>query len=375
MQYRVLNEITISREALLHNYRYFQTRNPKKKITPVLKANAYGHGLVEIAKFVQKEIPQAPFICVDSLYEAYELHKSGIKKDIFIMGYTDPSNYAVWKKLPFIFSVWDQATLLALAKHQPGARIHLKLDTGMCRLGLQPSDVPKFLKTLRVSSSLRIEGIFSHLSQADNPARATFTRGQIKLFKEMTAIFEKDGISFNYKHLAATAGATTISDHYFNLIRLGIGFYGYSPFGPHTKEGRGLRENLKPALTFTSRIAQLKNLSPGDQVGYGATYRSKQTETIAVLPVGYHDGISRALSNRTSFLLHHTPCPVVGNISMNMTTIKIPRTVNVKIGDRVTLISHDLDSPSSVYKLATLLDTIPYTVLTGIHPSTRRRVI
>jgi len=373
-KYRVLNEIAVSSRALSHNFQYFATLNPQAQLAPVLKANAYGHGIKLIANFVDTSL-KVPFLCVDSLYEAYELYQAKVTTPIFIMGYTDPSNYRIWKKLPFIFSVWDQPTLLALNEHQPGARIHLKLDTGMCRLGLQQADIPQFLKTLKSCHNLRVEGVFSHLSQADHPARATFTNRQINLFKEMVSRFEKTGIRFKYKHLAATAGSTTIRDPYFNLIRLGLGFYGYSPFSGHSKEGRELRENLQPAFTLTSRIALLKTLLPGDRVGYGGTYLVKQKETLAVLPIGYSDGISRALSNRASFVLRNTPCPIIGNISMNMTTIKIPRTAHARVGDPVTLISPDLNSPCSVYKFASLLGNIPYPILTALHPSTRRTLI
>ncbi|MFH2019352.1 MAG: alanine racemase [bacterium] len=373
-KYQVLNEITISSNTLEHNFEYFASLNPQAQIAPVLKANAYGHDLKLVANYVDSKL-KVPFLCVDSLYEAYELHKARVTTPIFIMGYTDPANYGVWKKLPFIFSVWDQKTLLALNKHQPGARIHLKLDTGMSRLGLQMTEIQNFLKTLSKCNNLRIEGVYSHLSQADDPSRITFTRRQIALFKEMVSHFEKAGFNFKYKHIASTAGATTIRDSYFNLIRLGLGFYGYSPFGPHTKEGRGLRENLKPTLTLTSRIAHLKTLSPGDQVGYGGIYQAKQKELIAILPLGYSDGISRSLSNRTSFVIRGTACPVVGNISMNMTTIKIPRTINARVGDQVTVISSNVKSPCSVYQLASLLNTIPYTILTNLHSSTRRTLI
>src|SRR3989339_507830 len=173
-QYQVLNEITLDSSAIRSNYNYFAKLNPQSQVAPVIKANAYGHGLEGIAKLVDTEL-SAPFICVDSLYEAYELYKLGIKTPILIMGHTNPDNYSVWKKLPFSFAVWDKDTLLALNKHQPGAKIHLKLDTGMCRLGLQSSQIPEFIDVLKECDSLKVEGIFSHLSQADDPQKLTFT--------------------------------------------------------------------------------------------------------------------------------------------------------------------------------------------------------
>ncbi|HWS48884.1 MAG TPA: alanine racemase [Candidatus Methanoperedens sp.] len=372
--YQTLNEITINSQALINNYDYFQKLNPTCDICPVLKSNAYGHGLVNIAKIVDSKL-NTPYIMVDSLYEAYELFKEKIKIPIMIMGYTDPRNYPTWKRLPFTFTIYDIESLKALNKNQPGAKVHIKLDTGMCRLGIQEQDIPKFISALKDCPKLKIEGIFSHLSQSDNPKKNTFTQNQIKLFKKMVSLFETAGFTFKYKHISATSGATTINDPYFNLIRIGLGFYGYSPFSSHSKEGRIQRLALKPALTLTSRLALIKQIHAGDQVSYGGTYTAKQDEIIGILTAGYNEGISRDLSNRATFLLLDTECLIVGNVAMNMTTIKIPRTINASVGDKVTVISSDINSPCSIYKLSSLLNTIPYTILTGLHSSIRRTII
>jgi alanine racemase len=374
-EYQVLNEITVSRAALLHNYEYFAGINPQAQIAPVLKANAYGHGLGEIAQFVDADL-EAPFICVDSLYEAYELYKQKIKTPILIMGYTNPENFAVWKQLPFTFAVFDVATLRALEKYQPGAKIHIKLDTGMRRLGLQKEQIAEFIGVLKECGSLKVEGIFSHLSQADEPKKITFTNRQIKTFKEMVTLFEVAGYQFKWKHIAATAGASFIRDPYFNLIRLGLGFYGYTPFGPHTKEGREGRKMLQPALTLTSHISQIKEIVAGDQVGYGGTYKAKQKDTIAILPLGYNEGISRHLSNRGSLSLESgESCPVIGNVCMNMTIIKLARSSTVKTGDPIVVISPAVDAPNSGYRHAQLMKDIEYSMLTGLNPTIRRRLV
>ena len=374
-QYQVLNEITISKIALLNNYHFFVTQNPQAQIALVLKANAYGHGLVEIADFADHSI-HPPFICVDSLYEAYELYKQGIRTQILIMGYTNPANYTVWKKLPFSFAVFDQMTLLALNKHQPGAKIHLKLDTGMCRLGLQSQDLLEFITTLKSCKNLVVEGIFSHLSQADNPSKKTFTNRQIARFKSMAAEFESAGYTFAWKHLAASSGSSFIRDPYFNLIRLGLGFYGYTPFGPHTKEGRVGRQELHPALKLTSHIAQVKTIPIGSEVGYTGTYRAKQKEQIAIIPLGYNEGIPRRLSNRGLVTLEdQSVCQIVGNVSMDMTTIRLPRNSTAKVGDEVIVISDNPQDPNSLSRHAQNIQDIEYTILTGLHPSIKRRLI
>lgn len=366
-RYHVLNEITVSRQSLLHNYAYFQALNPQAQLAVVVKSNAYGHGLIPVAQLVASEI-KPPLLCVDSLYEAYELTKAGIHSDILIMGYTDPRNYQVKRRLPYIFSVFDLATAQTLNRFQPGARVHLKLDTGMTRLGVSLDQLPDFLRHLRTLDSLKLEGVFSHLASADDPAQISRTRQQIKLFKSMYQQVIDCGFSPTFRHIAATAGASLIRDPFFNLVRLGLGFYGYSPFGPHTAEGRQQRTELRPTLTLTTHIAALKPVARGTTIGYGATYIAKQQETIAVLPLGYNEGINRDLSNRGSFLLADgTACPIVGRVSMNMTTVKIPRGHAAAVGDPLTLVS--------AYDQATPLGTIPYNILTSLHPTIRRTVI
>lgn len=374
-EYQTLNEITIDSSALINNYNYFQKINPNCYICPVLKSNAYGHGIFQIAQIIDKNFKKTPYIFVDSLYEAYELYKQDIKTPIIIMGYTDPQNYHVWKKLPFTFTVYDIDSLEALNKHQSHAKIHIKLDTGMCRLGLQKKDLPKFIETLKKYSNLQIEGIYSHLSQADNPKKTTFTNRQIKLFKDMVSVFESAGFKFKYKHIAASAGASVIQDPYFNLIRLGLGFYGYSSFGAHTKEGRTQKLFLKPALTFTSSLALIKQIKAGSEVSYGGSYLAKQEELIGIITAGYYEGLPYSLSNHASFLIQNTNCPIAGNINMNMTIIKIPRTVNVKIGDKVTIISSNIDDPCSAYKLCATLNIPIHVLICSLHSSIRRKII
>lgn len=372
-KYEVLNEITISQDALLHNYHYFTGRS-HTHIAPVLKSNAYGHGLSQIGQFVDSVI-HAPFMCVDSLYEAYTLYDIGVTTPILIMGYTDPRNFDVWKKLPFIFGISDIESLQALSKYQPTARIHIKIDTGMHRLGIQKPEVLSFIEVLRGCSSLKVEGIFSHLSQADDPRKKTYTKNQITAFRDMAAEFERAGYTFRWKHIAATAGAEVVDDPYFNLARIGLGLYGYSPFGPHTNEGRRQRQELKPALTLTSRIAQVKSIEVGSQVGYGGIYTAKQRETIAILPLGYNEGIPRALSDVGEVTVGGVQCPIIGRVSMNMTDIKLTRNTHAAPGDPVVVISPDAQANNSVYQMAKYTDTIPYEVLTSLHPSVRRRLI
>jgi len=362
--YRVLNEILLVRTAFVANYHYFQTLT-RLPVAPVLKANAYGHGLLPMARVADRL--QAPYLCVDSLYEAYELRKAHVKTPILILGYTFPENYHTLRHLPFTFAVYDSETIAALGKQQPHAIIHLKLDTGMCRLGIQPDEIPSIIKALKQYPNLRIEGIFSHLSQADNPAKKSFSIDQINRFKQMVAEFETAGFHFTHKHIAATSGASWLHDPYFTFSRVGLGLYGYSHLGPS--------DNLHPVLEWISHIASIKTVAPKNEVGYGGTYQTKSSESLAVIPAGYAEGIDRHLSNAGSIMVNKIACPIVGNVCMDMTIIKLPNDDTSKIGDPVTIISRDQNSTCSVYAIAKTLHTIPYTVLTGLHPSIRRTIV
>jgi alanine racemase len=373
--YQVLNEILISKAALNNNYHYFADRHPESSVAPVIKANAYGHGLIPIASYIQDHISNVPFVCVDSLYEAYELSKNNLNIDCLILGYTNPKNYQIKKSLPYIFGVSDLLSLKSLGEHQPTARIHLEFDTGLSRLGFTITDIPQVLDYLSRYPKLKVEGIYSHFAAADDLTESTYTKNQVIKFKEIIGEFNRSGLTFKYRHISATAGSEVIYDTDFNLIRLGLGFYGYSPFGPRTTEGMRQRKHLQPALELKTHIAHLQPIQAGVSVGYSRTYISKQQENIGTLPLGYYEGIDRSLSNQGAMTIGKIVCPVVGNISMNMTTIKIPRNYNPKLDDPVTVISSNPSAINSVYSLAKITHTIPYTVLTRLNNSIRRSLI
>jgi alanine racemase len=370
--YKVINEITLDAAAYRHNYAYYVDQ-AKLPIAPVLKANAYGHGLIPMSQLA--DTLHAPFLCVDSLYEAYELQKAHRKTPILILGYTFPENYHTFRSLSFSFAVSDFDSLAALAKYQPRAKIHLKLDTGMCRLGFLPNQLSILIKTIKRYPHLRIEGFFSHFSQADNLAKKPFTKQQVNLFKHMVGTLESADIHCSYKHIAATAGSSWASDPYFSFCRVGLGLYGYTPFPTNTTLGKKEHQQLHPVLEFVSHIVSLKTVDPSSEVSYGGTYTTTRKETLAVLGAGYAEGINRALSNQGVVTINHRECPIVGNVCMDMTVVKIPKDHRVRIGNQAIIINRDLHATNNLYRISQLLHTIPYTVLTGLHPSIRRTII
>jgi alanine racemase len=372
-EYQTLNLISINSKSLKHNFEFFKKENPQAQISPVLKSNAYGHGLIQVGEWVDKNL-KVPFISVDSLYEAYKLKNIGVETPILVMGYTDPKNFQVFTDLSNLHvAVFDLETLNSIAKYQPRIKVHIKIDTGMNRLGLLPDQISYFIQHLKSQNTLNISGIFSHLSQADT--NTSYTQQQVKVFKQAIHLFELAGFNFKYKHIAATAGSCTVKDPEFNTIRLGLGLYGYSPFSTSSDlahQGLTLNKHLEPALTLTSKLAQIKTVGEGSAVSYGGTFITKKSTTLAILPIGYYDGLSRNLSNKGYVYVQEKPCPIIGNISMNQTIIDINRVKNAKVGDTVEIISPNNKQKNSIYALENYQNTIPYTILTSLSETTRR---
>lgn len=346
-EYKTLNLIQVNKTALLNNYAFFQNQNPQAKVCPVLKSNAYGHGLKLIGKFVDDKI-RPEFICVDSLYEAYELEKTKIVTPILILGYTFPDNFT-HKKLNFRLPVFDVETLKILNEYQPGIKVHIKVDTGMNRLGIKENQVASFIATLGQYSKIEVEGIYSHLADADNEDEA-FSQKQIETFKRVIKQFEAAGLEFKYKHICATAGALKFKDPEFNLIRLGFGFY----------------QVPNPALKLISHIVDIKELQKGETVSYNCTFKAKQKMKIAVLPLGYYDGLDRRLSNKGFVKVHQTVCPIVGRVCMNITVIDITDLKTPQIGEEVEI---------DIIEQAKLINKSPYEALVNLSETTRRILV
>ena len=371
--YLTLNQIEISPSALEHNLEYFARLN-NTKVAPVLKSNAYGHGLKLVGKFISNHL-DVPYICVDSLYEAYTLRKSHVRTPILIIGYTNPENFKIWKKLPFTLPIFDLETIKVLSDYQKGVKIHIKIDTGMNRLGLMPHQIQETIKLIKKYPHLKVEGIYSHFSQADNPQKKEFTQNQIRVFHEAIKIFEGSGIKFKWKHILATSGAFLDLRPSFNLMRLGIGFYGVNPLSVSHPHYNNLASNLRPALKLMTHIAQIKEIGEGSEVGYGGTFIAPKSLKIAVLPIGYYDGVDRRLSNRGLVRVGESYCPIIGRISMNVTTIDISNVPQVKVGDKVVIFDDRNISKNSVARAADLVEMIPYELLTGLSETTKRRLV
>lgn len=367
-RYQFLNTIEISKDNLIHNYQYLSHLNPKVKIAPVLKSNGYGHGLLEIAQILDPL--KTPFFCVDSLYEAYHLYKASIKTPILIMGYINPENLKV-KKLPFSYALFDLELAKVIAKFQPNAGVHIFVDTGMNREGVKTDDLPQFLQQLKKIPNLKVEGLMSHLASAENP-NDQITKLQIKNFQKAQEITRKFNFNLKWKHLLASKAVCQAKNYssmekYSNLVRVGMAIYGIDPLG--------ITEDLKPILELTSHICQIKKIKKGASVGYGGTFKAKEDFTAGILPIGYNDGVDRRLSNQGFVTINNIPCPIIGKVSMNITTVDLSAVQHPSIDQVVTVYSNNPKDPNSIQNAAKVCQTIPYELLVKLSSSTKRVVV
>lgn len=360
--YEPLNLIEISEANLIDNYKYLVSLNRNIQVAPVLKSNAYGHGISLIGKVVDRL--KAPFVCVDSLFEAYELTKAYVKTPILVMGYISPSSLKT-KKLKYSFTIFNKEIVNALQQFQPNALVHVFVDTGMRREGIDLKELPSFLDFIQ-SANLRIEGLMSHFGMSDIPNNS-LTQLQVENFSKAQEILKNKEIYPNWIHIANSSGLLnhkSFQGKFGNVARIGKAFYGYDP--------EGKNRNLKPALELTTHIAQIKNIEKGEKVGYDFTFTAKKDLILAILPIGYNDGVDRRLSNVGYVTIYGRNCPIIGRVSMNITTIDITRIKNVKVGDRVTVFSKDLAGNNSIEKASELANTIPHEMLIHLNPTTKR---
>lgn len=365
-KYRTLNIIKINAAALRHNLALYRELAFNKMVCPVLKANAYGHGLLEVARILDPDKPE--FFVVDSLYEAYQLKKAGIKSKILILGYTFPENL-LRKKLSFHFAVSDLGTAKALSKYK--AKIHLKIDTGMNRMGFDRRDLPQILEELK-KMKVEVVGVLSHLADADNEHDVSYTKSQFKKFEEAVMMVREAGFDPEYIHIEQSAGALHEGD--FNMVRLGIGLYGVTPFKENDMRAQKLLD-LKPVMQLESTLVGVRNLRKGDRVSYSCTFIAERDMKIGIIPVGYYEALPWSLGNAGVLAVKEVLCPIVGRVCMNYTMVDLTGVDNPQIGDKVVIYSAETSAKNSISNMAKLAGTIPYELMTRVIQGMRREVL
>lgn len=360
------SRLEINLPGCLDNYKYFRSKlQDSTKLLVLVKANAYGHGAVEFASLM--ESAGADYLAVAYPVEGVELRSAGIKSPIMVLtAGTDFFEEIIDNSLEPGIPNLSALKALVEVLNKRGVTdfpVHIKLDTGMHRLGFMTEEMSELIDFLKDCPAVKVKSVYSHLAASDDPTHDEFTLGQIELFKtnadKLTAVL-------GYKplyHILNSAGIERFPQYQFDMVRLGIGIYGVSAL-PDVK--------LSPVASFKCKILQIKTLNPGDgTIGYGRHGKiSPEGTVIATIPVGYADGLDRHLSRGAgSFSLNGHRVPTIGNICMDMTMLDITG-VDAQVGDTVTIFGAD----PTISELASILGTIPYEILTSV-PRRIERVI
>lgn len=359
----------ISLDNLKHNYEALRGRVPSDcRFLGVVKADAYGHGAVPVSRFLTEL--GAEYLAVSNIEEAAQLRRSGIRGPILILGYTPPFYAEDLAKMGLRQEVHSLEYAMALNERLKGAsrriRVHLKLDTGMSRLGFFAYDCEKTVDEIKCVSQMEhllIEGVFTHFPVADTTdgADESFTRTQFERFTAMLDTLKAVGVEPQIRHCCNSGASILYPEYALDMIRPGIATYGVS--------GDDLRDkiNLKPAMQLRSTIFQIRDFDPLITVGYGRTYTTEEPTKIAVVGIGYADGLPRSLSGSISFLLRGKRVPQIGRICMDMCMVDISRVPEARVGDVVTIFGEDGDDCIDVTDLSRRMNTIPYEILCDIN--------
>ena len=365
--------VEINKKALKSNIHQFQKLVGRTDLMAVVKSNAYGHGLVEVAKIINGVNPAfggTSWFGVDSIDEAIKLKKAGINSPILILGYTLKSELKNVVKYNFRQIVYNKETITELGKFKKKVKVHLKVETGTSRQGLEKEQILDFVKLIKKYPQIEIEGIYTHFANIEDTTNYDFAEKQLNKFKETINLLEKNNIKIPIKHTACTAATILFPETYFNLVRVGIGIYGLWPSKETFVSAKNEHKKLilNPVLGWKTKIAQIKNIKAGTAISYGLTEKVFKNSKIAIIPVGYYDGYDRRLSGIGNVLIHGKRCKILGRICMNMTMIDVSHISNLKIEDEVVLIGVQNKEQITVDEIAQRIGTINYEIVTRINP-------
>ena len=361
--------VEINLDAIVNNVKNIKKLiGEKKELMAVVKGNAYGHDILEVSSVVLNN--GATRLAVARLEEGIFLRKAGITVPILILGLTlkQQAELLVSYNITPTVCEYEMIEKLSESAFKEGkiVKVHLKVDTGMGRIGIFPNHVLNFIKKLKVLKNVQIEGIFTHFSVADENDK-TYTEKQFRKFIEVLTVLEKEGIRIPAKHVGNSATLLDLPHMWLDLVRPGISVYGLYP-------SREVQKTVKliPAHSFKTRIVFLKELSTGESIGYGRTYTTKKKRTVvASLPVGYADGYNRLLSNQGEVLVRGRRFPVIGRVCMDQTMIDVSNLPQVEIGGEVVLWGRQGQEEITVEEIADKIGTINYEI---VHMPDKKRV-
>jgi len=335
--------------------------SPGTKFMAIVKADGYGHGAVEVAKAAEKA--KADYFGVASLGEALELRSASVKSPILILSET-PHPYVERlfdADLTQTVYTLELAQLISDTAKQKGkkVKIHVKIDTGMGRVGIWHENATPLIKKIASLPNLLIEGLFTHFSKADDTS-SDFTMDQFNKFLTVVDAIRSEGIYIPIAHAANSAAMLNFPKTHLDMVRVGICMYGLQPF-----EKSCYDLELKPVLTFRTKVIYVKEVAAGIPISYGASYFTKSKTHIATLPVGYADGLSRGLSNKGKVIIRNKRFPIVGAVTMDMIMVDVG-SEKIEVGDDAVLIGGQENKLISANEIARLDETINYEVLCGI---------
>lgn len=354
--------VEIDSSALKNNLSLVQKQlKPNTKIMAVVKANAYGHGAVGVAKIAQEA--GVEMFGVSSFYEARELRQNGITLPILILGYTPAENYQDMIDFDITATIKNldvaKALVTAARRAEKTAKVWVKVDTGMHRLGLEPNQVLYFCKKLQDLPNLEIEGIFTHFADAGDEE---FTKLQFSRFKEVVEELEKEGIDIKIKSTAASGATFRYPEMHLDMVRVGLAMHGLNP-----EKDNVFSNEFKPTLSFKTEVVQVHDLQVGESVGYGRTFKVTRPSRIATLAVGYGDGFRRAPFNYGEVLIRGHKVPLAGRVSMDQAAADITDIhEDIRAGEEVVLVGKQGKEEIKAVDVAEKLQTTSYEVVTSL---------
>jgi alanine racemase len=349
--------------AMAHNLAAVRTVAGGARVYAVVKADAYGHGLTPVARWLERQGVDG--LCVALAEEGLTLRACGVTAPILVLSgaYADAHERVLAAHLTPVVHGFAQAEAFARAAAGRSVGVHLKLDTGMGRLGIQVSELGALLDALRQLPELRIEGVMTHFAGAD--ADPAYTRTQLERFHAGVEAIRAHGHTPRLLHAANSAAAYNHPESRLNIVRVGLALYGVAP-------APSALDTLQPVMRLRSEVLALRELPAGSPVGYDQTYTTSRPSRIATVPIGYGDGLMRAASNRGFMLVRGAACPIVGRISMDLTTLDVTDAPGCELGDEVVVIGKQAGAEITAVQLAGACDTIAYEVLTNISPRVPR---
>jgi len=367
------NLIEVSRSAITHNVDVFADLSGKHVI-PVLKGNAYGHGIELVATALKDR--KVPYIAVDGYFEALRIREVS-DQPVLVMGAILPENFARMKYDNFAFVVQDEATIHALGKTGKHIKVHLEANTGMNRYGAKPDEAVALAKVIQNYPKLELEGVMSHLADSDGEDPATVDVA-VDEFDACVESIRATGVNPTVLHVAQSAGSLKAKSKYANCMRLGIGLYGVNPFPRDHVLHDKLRGALRPALRLTSTITKITQLEKGDKVSYNYTFTAPKRMKIGVLPLGYYEGawtLTRGVGKQAGVVkIGQKFTPIVGRVCMNHTIISLDG-IDAKVGDKVVLYSNNGEDKNAIDSITNEYGIFNYAILTSLNSAVRRVLV